>query len=212
MSEMIDDKPTSERPMPPPPEDAIEPERVEGAEERWAECPLRDCKRNPELLYADFYLRDMRTNRLMCSACTVRTDAGYMAREVVRAHDDRFFTGKIGTDGIAFGVMFAGSLIANTISMLIGFFYFGFIIGGAIGGGLAIWARRLSGKKVTRQTQYYGIAGIILGAILAPTVFVYFQSGFFVNPFILMQAYFIQLAACTAGIVLAARGVLMRRI
>ena len=210
MTDQTDEKPKHDQPMPPPPEGVTDPERLEGAQERWTECPLRDCKRDPDLLYADFYLRDMRTNRLMCSACTVRTDAGYMAREVVRAHDDRFYTGNLGTDGVLFGVMLAGSLAANILSLLIGFFYFAFIIGGAIGGGLAIWARRLSGKKVTRQSHYIGTAGIALGALLAPTLWLFFQTG--ILYFNLQLVFNFNVLACTAGMVMASWGVFIRRI
>jgi hypothetical protein len=210
MSEMIDERPENENPMPAAPEDPIDPDRVLGAQERWTECPLKDCKRNPELLYADFYLRDIRSNRLMCSACAVRTQVGYLAREIVKASDDRFYTGNIGSDGILFGAMLAGSIVANALSLLIGFFYFAFIIGGAIGGGLAIQARRLSGKKVTRQTPYFGIGGIVIGALLTPTVWFFFRTGIF---YISLRTIFnISTLACTIGMVMAAWGVFMRRI
>ena len=210
MSEQFDVKPQNDKPMPPPPIDPIDPDRVVGALERWEQCPLRDCKRDPELLYSDFYLRDMRTNRLMCNACTVRTDAGYMAREVVRASDDRFYKGNIGTDGILFGVMLVGSIIANVLALLIGWFYFAFIIGGAVGGGLAIQARRMSGRKVTRQSHYFGTAGIIIGALITPTVWVFFQTG--ILYFSLATIFNISTLACTLGMILAAWGVFLRRI
>jgi len=209
MSQNFDEKPKNDQPMPPPPEDPIDPDRVAGAEERWTECPLRDCKRDANLLYGDFYLRDMRTNRLMCSACTVRTDAGYMAREVVRSHDDRFYTGNLATDGILFGVMVAGSIVANIASMFIGWFYFAFIIGALIGGGLAIWARRLSGKKVTRQTHYFGTGGIIVGALLTPTVFGLLNGYFVINP---VAALRIDILACSLGMIISSWGVFLRRI
>jgi hypothetical protein len=210
MSQVIDETPQNEKPMPAPPEDPIDPDRVAGAQERWTECPLKDCKRKPELLYADFYLRDVRTNRLMCSACAMKTEVGYIAREVVKASDDRFYTGNIGTDGVVFLAMLVGSIVANAISLMIGFFYFAFIISGAIGGGLAIQARRLSGKKVTRQTPYFGTDGIIIGALLTPTAWFFFQTGIL---FFSMSTIFnISTLACTAGMVTAAWGVFLRRI
>jgi hypothetical protein len=210
MSNNLNEKAKNERPMPPPPIDPIDPDRVAGALERWEQCPLRDCKRDADLLYSDFYLRDMRTNRLMCSACTVRTDAGYMAKEVVRSSDDRFYTGNLSTDGILFGVMFAGSIVANVLALLISWFYFAFIIGGAIGGGLAIQARRMSGRKVTRQSHYFGTAGIILGALITPTLWIFFQTGFLF--FSLATVFNISTLACTVGMILAAWGVFLRRI
>jgi hypothetical protein len=210
MSEQFDMKPKNDKPMPPPPLDPIDPDRVTGAIERWEQCPLHDCKRNADLLYADFYLRDMRTNRLMCSACTVRTDAGYMAKEVVRAIDDRFFTGNIVSDAILFAAMLGGSIVANIIALLIGWFYIAFIVGGAIGGGLAIQARRLSGKKVTRQSHYFGTAGIILGALLAPIIWYSFQYGVLILSSSIL--FNINTLACTVGMVMAAWGIFLRRI
>jgi hypothetical protein len=210
MSEQINEKPKNDKPMPPPPIDPIDPDRVAGALERWEQCPLRDCKRDANLLYADFYLRDMRTNRLMCTACTVRTDAGYMAKEVVRASDDRFYTGNITSDAILFGAMLGGSIVANIIAMFVPFFYFTFIIGSAIGGGLAIQARRMSGKKVTRQSHYFGTGGIILGALITPTLWFFFQTGiFYFSPAMIFN---INTLACTAGMIMAAWGVFLRRI
>lgn len=210
MSQVIDETPQNEKPMPAPPEDPIDPDRVAGAQERWTECPLRDCKRNPELLYADFYLRDIRTNRLMCSACATKTEIGYIAREVVKASDDRFYTGNIKTDAILFVAMFIGSIIANVLSLLIGFFYFAFIIGGAIGAGLALQARRLSGKKVTRQTPYIGITAIIIGALLTPTIWFLFQTGILFFSFGMI--FNLSTIACSLGMIMAAWGVFMRRI
>jgi hypothetical protein len=196
--------------IPQPPANVNDPEQIAGGEERWEQCPLHDCKRDPNLLYSDFYLRDIRTNRLMCNACAVRVEMGYMAREVARAAEDRFYSGNLASDAILLAVMIVGSLIGNMIAMFIGFFYFAFIIGGAIGAGLAIWARRLSGKKVTRQSHYFGIAGIILGALIAVPLFYTLRLGFF---FFDISLYFsFDVLACTAGMVMASWGVFLRRI
>lgn len=206
----MSDPHANERTMPAPPEGVTADEQLAAADERWKECPLRDCKRDPELLYSDFYLRDIRTNRLMCSACTTRTDAGYMAREVVRSHDDRFYQGTLSTDAILFGVMFAGSIFANLISMFVGFFYFAFIIGAAIGGGLASYARNLSKKQVSRNSHYFGIGGIVLGGILAPTVYIFMRVGILV--FSLNAAFNFSILACCAGMIMASWSVFLRRI
>lgn len=194
--------------MPPPPQSPIEPEREAAAEERWHDCPLRDCKQNSNLLYSDFYLRDMRTNRLMCNACTVRTSAGYIAREVVRSHDNRFYTGDILSDSILFGVMLVGSLGANIFSMFIGFYY-GFMVGGAVGVSLALLARKLAHKKVTRQSHIIGTAGIIAGAVIAPTALSILSGYFEIN---IVGIFNGGLMACTAGMVIAAWSVFLRKI
>ncbi len=207
---MTEVKPQNEVQMPPPPAQDIDPDRVEGAEERWQECPLRDCKRNSELLYEDFYLRDVRTNRLMCSACATRTEVGYLAREVVKATDDRFFTGTISDDLIVMGLLFAGSVVAHTISMFIGFFIISFFIGAGAAGLVAPTARRLTGGRVTRRSQYFAAAGIILGALLAPTLYFLLRVGIFV--FDLNFLLDISLLLCAAGMMSVAWGVFLRRI
>jgi hypothetical protein len=196
--------------MPPPPEADIDPDQVEGAEERWQECPLKDCKRNPELLYEDFYLRDVRTNRLMCSACAVRTEVGYLAREVVRASDDRFFSGSIVDDLIVMGLMFAGSIVAHTFSLMIGFFYISLFIGAGAGSLMAPLARRMTSGRVTRQTQYFAIGGVVLGALFAPTLFFLLRSGIFF--FSLNALLRIDLLLCAVGMIGAAWGIFLRRI
>src|SRR6187402_497346 len=127
------------KPIPAAPVGITDPEQLAAAEERWANCPLSSCKRNTNLLYEDFYLRDIRTNRLMCSACAVRAKMGYMAREVIRASDDRFFTGNQSHNLIVLGVMAGAALLAGFASIFVGGFgfygyYFAFIVGGAIGG------------------------------------------------------------------------------
>lgn len=207
---MTDAKPQNEAQMPPPPEQEIDPDRVEAAEERWQECPLRDCKRDSELLYEDFYLRDVRTNRLMCSACAVRTEVGYLAREVVKATDDRFFTGTISDDVIVLGLMFVGSVIAHTISMFIGFFYISFFIGAGVAGVIAPMSRRMTGGRVTRRSQYFATGGILLGAILAPSVYYLLRIGIFIFDVNLLLD--ISLLLCAAGMMSVAWGIFLRRI
>ena len=194
--------------MPPPPQEPLPPERIAGAEERWQECPLHDCKNNADLLYSDFYLRDRRTNRLMCNACTVRTDAGYIAREVVRSHDNRFYTGDIRTDGVLFLMMLCGSIPANIIGMHLDFYY-GFLIGGAVGASLALFARKLAQKKVTRQTHIIGTVGIVLGAVIAPTLLNLLNGVYAINIYGMLN---FGLLSCTLGMIIAAWSVFLRRI
>ncbi len=200
----------NDAPLPAPPEENIDPDQVEAAEERWQDCPLKDCKRNPELLYEDFYLRDVRTNRLMCSACAIRTEVGYLAREVVRASDDRFFQGTIGDDLIVLGLMFAGSIVAHTLALFIPFFILSFFIGAGIGGAMAPLARRITGGRVSRRSQYFAVGGVLLGALFAPTLFVLLRVGVFV--FSLQALFNINILLCAVGMIGVAWGVFLRRI
>ena len=197
--------------MPAVPEGITDADRIAGAKERWENCPLRDCKRDPELLYADFYLRDIRTNRLMCSACAVRVEMGYMAREVVKATDDKFYKGTQLDNLLVFIVMFVASLISAAISQFLGFFFIiPFFIGTAIGGSAAVMSRRLTKRRVSRQTPYFGIAGIIIGAVLASPAIFFAQTGIlFLDTRILLNFNSILSAV---GMAMASWGIFMRRI
>jgi hypothetical protein len=196
------------KPLPAAPIGVTDPEQISAAEERWENCPLRDCKRNNTLLYEDFYLRDIRTNRIMCSACAVRAEMGYMAREVIKASDDRFFQGTQLDNLIVFGVMLVAGAIGAAISFMV-WFYFAFIIGGAIGGVATTLARKLSGRRVTRQIQYFGVAGVIAGSVLA----IFGYSIMSQIPFeYLFTSSILSVGASAAGILAAAWGVLLRRI
>lgn len=191
--------PQNAKPIPPPPEGITDPDQIAGGKDRWANCPLKDCKRNPDLLYEDFYLRGIRSNRLMCSACAIRVEMGYMAREEVKKADDRFFQGTQLDNALTFGVMFGASLIANILSSLIGWFLIGFFIGGAVGGAAAPLARRLSGGRATRQMHYVGAAGIVIGAIVSLFVPIGFSD-------------VLTAIVCSFGMGAAAWGILQRRI
>lgn len=208
---MSEQKSINDNPIPPPPEGVTDSDQIEAGEERWQECPLKDCKRNPELLYSDFYLRDIRTNRLMCSACAVRVEMGYMAREVVKKSDDKFFQGSQMDDLIVFGLMFVASLISAIISQLLGFFFLiPFMIGSAIGGSAAIMSRRLTQRRVSRRTPYFGLAGIVIGAMLAGPLFFFFQTGFLLFDSRLIFNFDSILSAVGMG--MASWGIFMRRI
>ena len=196
------------KPIPAAPVGITDPEQLAAAEERWANCPLSTCKRNTNLLYEDFYLRDIRTNRLMCSGCAVRAEMGYMAKEVLRASDDRFFQGNQAHNFIVFGVMAAAGTIAGLISFVLGF-YFSFFAGGAIGATGAALARRLTARKVTREMHYFGAAGIIAGCFLAIVLY----SMFYRIPLeIIFAGALINVGVAAAGMFAAAWGILLRRI
>lgn len=200
----------NQKPMPAPPAGVTDPDQIAGAEDRWANCPLKDCKRNPDLLYEDFYLRGIRSNRLMCSACAVRVEMGYMAREEVKKADDRFFQGTQLDNMVTLGVMFAGSVVVNTIMFFIGFWYLAILFGGGAGAAIATFARRLAGKRVTREMPYFAIAGIVAGALLAPTI--YYLLTFKIFIFDLTLAFNISSIIASIAMASGAWGVFMRRI
>lgn len=155
----------NDRPLPPAPEGVNDPEQLEAGAERWTECPLRDCKRNHDLLYQEFYLRDVRTNRLMCTACAVRTEVGYLAREVAKASDDRYFKGTWLDNIIVFVVVFISSAVVNGMLLLVNFWYIGLVLGGAAGAGIGSLGRTLTEGRVTRQSQYVAVAATVAGAL-----------------------------------------------
>lgn len=196
--------------MPAPPEHVTDPDQIANGQDRWENCPLKDCKRNPELLYEDFYLRDIRSNRLLCSACAVRVEMGYMAREEVRKTDDKFFKGTQTDNLIAMGVMFAGSLVVNAFMLVIGFWFLAFFVGGGAGAALATFARRLAQGRVTRQMPYFAIAGIVLGALLAPTVYFLLSTGIFF--FSLAAVFNFSILIASGTMASAAYGIFRRRI
>lgn len=199
------------KPLPAAPAGVTDPEQFGAAEERWEKCPLRDCKKNNELLYEDFYLRDIRTNRLMCSACAVRAEMGYMAREVLRASDDRFFQGDQTHNFIVLGVMTAAGIVSGLLVSLVAFIYFSFIIAGAVGAAGASLARRMTSRKVTRQMHYFGGAGIVLGSFIGVALYGLFRG--IPLEFILSSGYGIfDVVISIAGMFVAAWGILMRRI
>lgn len=205
------EKTKNEEPMLPVPEGVTDPDQIAGAAERWQECPLNDCKHNPDLLYADFYLRGIRSNRLMCGACAVRVEMGYMAREVVRKSDDKFFQGSQMDNGIVLGVMIGASLVSAILSQMLGFFFIiPFMIGSAIGGSAAVLSRNLTERRVTRQTPYIGIAGIVIGAIIAGPLYFLFQTGYFIiDPRVIFN---FDVVISSAGMAMVSWGIFMRRI
>lgn len=208
-----------ERPMPPPPEGVTDEDQIEGAHERWSECPLRDCKRDPELLYEDFYLRDIRKNRLMCSACVVRTEVGYMAREVVKESDDRFFDGTMTDYLIVAGVVTGLSAVVNALMFAVGFWLLAIFIGGAAGAGIAQTARRLTGGRIGRHSANVAVGATIAGGILSPVLYFGVAAGPLVaiglltNPLALLSlAFNLSVIICTVAMVGSIYSIFLRRI
>lgn len=208
-----------EKPLPPPPVEDIDPDQIELAQERWTECPLRDCKRDPNLLYEDFYLRGIRSNRLMCTACAVHTEVGYMAREVVKKADDRFFEGSNLDYVIQFAVIAGLSLVINTIMQSIPIWFLGFFIGGGAGMFIGRTARRLSGGRIGRQSANLAIGATIVGALLSPFTWALFQGGGLFVSFLLSDLSFYFNVLFDFGVIITTAimagtiyGIFMRRI
>lgn len=218
-----DNKPhNAERPMPPPPQGVDDPDQIEAAQERWTACPLKDCKRDPDLLYQDFFLRDIRTNRVMCTACAVRTEVGYLAREVVKQSDDRFFEGTNQDYVVVFGVMAGASLGANLLSTIIpiGGIFLWFILA-AVGSGLGMYAsryaRKWTGGRVGRQSGEVAVAGLVVGLLLMPFVWGILNFGTMALSFILTPEVYTAIIGLdglilTGAMALASYGVFKRRI
>ena len=185
------------KPIPAPPAHVTEPEQLAAGEERWANCPLNDCKRNTELLYEDFYLRGMRSDRLLCSKCAVRVEVGYMAREEVRKADDKFFQAGTLDDMIVLGLMFFASIVGNALAIFVPSFYIELFLGGAIGAGAATLTRTITEGRVSRQTHYWGTAGIVAGALFA---------------LLFGRWAMISIVICTGSMIAASWGIFLRRI
>lgn len=188
---------TNEQVIPAPPDTISDPDQLAGGEERWENCPLNDCKRHPDLLYEDFYLRGMRSNRLLCSNCAVRVEIGYMAREEVRKADDKFFKGSTLDDVIVLGLMFFASLVGNALAIFVPSFYIELFLGGAIGAGAAGLTRTITEGRVSRETHYWGTAGIIAGAIIA---------------LLFGRWALVSIVICTGSMIAASWGIFLRRI
>lgn len=167
---MEKEKPEEVQPPPPPPEDVTDSDQIAAGEERWQACPLNDCKRNNDLLYEDFYLRGIRTNRLMCSACAVRMEVGYVAREIAKAQDDKFFTGTRMDYVIVFFTTLLMSFAVNTALLLLDYWFVGVVLGFGAGWLISIVAKRLTKGRLGRHSPKIAIAGVISGFIGSPPV------------------------------------------
>jgi hypothetical protein len=168
-----------EKPMPAPPEDSIDSERLAAAHERWTVCPLKDCKSKPDLLYEDFFLRDVRSNRVMCSKCAVHTEVGYMAREAVEGYEpDKPYDGKRRDYLLILLVALLMSVGIHTLTIYMPYILISIFVG--IGGGLFIGytARRLILNRVGRFSGLIAAFGVILGLFISPIYFFIFSSMF----------------------------------
>jgi hypothetical protein len=203
--------------MPPSNVEPIDLEQLSAAEERWTTCPLSACKRDTALLYEDFYLRDIRTNRIMCSQCAVRTEIGYIAQEVVKRSDDRFFQATTRDYLITAGVMLVASVLVSFIMFQIRFLLIAILIGGSAGVTSARFVRRLTDRRIGRQSALIAAGSAIAGLLVANTL-VLLSSPLgmvlFMNPLILFQYTLSNPSAALCILLMAgsAYGVFKRRI
>lgn len=152
-------------------------------EERLATCPIKPRCRQPD---DDMLLRSIRSNRLLCHKCYVRTPTGYIGEEEARASDARFFKGNWRDVAIQAVIVALGTLVATTITLLLaglglGLGFFGlliaFFIGSAAGTAIATFARRATGRRVARQSIIAGIGAVIIGALPAPSLVILLRGG-----------------------------------
>ena len=177
-------------------------------QEREATCPFKPCR---GLDQDEFYLRDIRTNRLLCNWCAVHTSVGYIGKDVAKQQEARYFKGTTTDYFIVFGVTTALSAVANTIALFIGFFIFALFVGGVAGPSIGTAARRATGGRVGRYSPQVAVAGVIAGALISPTIFFLLRAGLFV---ILPQVAITDLSVllCTGIIAVTVYGIFMRRI
>lgn len=176
-------------------------------QERLETCPFKPCHG----LDQDFLLRDIRTRRLLCSWCAIHTPTGYIGKDEAKRNDDRYFTATQQDYLVVFGICAAGSLIANAIAGLLGFWLFAFFVGGVAGSGIATFARRSTGGRVGRQSAWVAIGGLIVGMLLAPTLAILLRVGVFVfvPQFAITDLSYL---ICTATMGMTVYGIFMRRI
>ncbi len=177
-------------------------------EEREQTCPFKPCR---GLEQDEFYLRDIRTNRLLCNWCAVHTSVGYIGKDVAKQQEARYFKGTTSDYFIAFGITTALSAFANTFALFIGFFIFALFVGGVAGPAIGTTARRATGGRVGRYSPQVAVAGVVAGGLLSPTLFFLLRVGaFVVAPQVAITDLSVLL--CTGIIGVTVYGIFMRRI
>lgn len=147
-------------------------------QERTANCPLRNC---PQHLEEEMVLRCIRTDRLLCMECAVHTPTGYIAKEVARAHDDKFFKGTQRDVVLQIAVCGIGMAIVTAILRQMGLLSFFIIIfiGPVVGGALTDLALRLTQRRRGRYSDVLGAAAVAIGGFTGAflVTFLSYQSG-----------------------------------
>ncbi len=116
-------------------------------------------------------LRCKRCDRPMCASCAVRTPTGYVCKDCVRAQQKTFDTAMWYDYLIGFGVTFALSLIASSLTGVVASFlgFYMIFIAAAVGGGagtfIANIALRAVNKRRSKSLFISCAIGVVVGAI-----------------------------------------------
>ncbi|MBI5928137.1 MAG: hypothetical protein HY862_02425 [Chloroflexi bacterium] len=111
-------------------------------------------------------LKCYRTGVLICMKCAVKTPVGYISKEAAREQADKYFNIASYDYIIAAVVAFAALLIGGgLVIMILPFFLFMFIIGGALGGGIAEIVWRAIRFKRGRYTTYAVGSGLVAATL-----------------------------------------------
>ncbi|CAG0981379.1 hypothetical protein ANRL2_02466 [Anaerolineae bacterium] len=112
-------------------------------------------------------LKCYRTGVPICMKCAVKTPVGYISKETAREQADKYFN-IASYDYIIATLVAFGSLLVSGVVLVrfIPFFYFMFLIGGAVGGGIAEIVWRAIRYKRGRYTTYAVGAGMIAATLL----------------------------------------------
>lgn len=183
-------------------------------EARIAQCPIKPCRSTPQ---DEMRLRDIRTDRPLCHYCAVPTPVGYIAREVAKAHEDRFYTATLRDYIVAFLIVMGATLIANLLVRFIpflGFFIFALFVGLAAGTTGGTFARRATGKRVGRRSTVLAAGAAVIGGLVSPIVFIFLRFGvLLLDPQVIFASLAdISLLICTGAAAVSAYGAFSRRI
>jgi hypothetical protein len=168
------------------------------------------CEKHPT---REATLRCIRCNRPMCPECVVPTPTGYICRECARRQEDRFYSVEALDYPKVFGIALVANLVACGLSLMLGFWYAAIFIGGGLGGAAGTFARRQTGRRVGRQSTAYAFGGAVLGALLAPMLYLLLSAGVLVlNPGLLFRIGGLTVIVCTVAFCVAIYSIYQRRI
>lgn len=112
-------------------------------------------------------LRCYRTGVPICMKCAVRTPVGYISPEAAREQADKYFNIASYDYIIAVIVAFFGLLISGAFLVtIIPFFYFMFLVGSVVGGGISELVWRAIRYKRGRYTVYAVGIGMVGATLL----------------------------------------------
>ncbi|MGB1288997.1 MAG: hypothetical protein ACPG7F_20855 [Aggregatilineales bacterium] len=135
-------------------------------QERTAACPLKNC---PQELEDEMALRCIRTNRLMCMECAIHTPTGYIAKEVARAQDDKFYKGG-SQDYVLAGLICGGGMVLATgildATGILSVWIISIFVAPVIGTGLSEFALRVTQRRRGRHSDIIAAGTAAVGGIL----------------------------------------------